>query len=129
MECRVLTAGKAKQKALEFAYTHPELNYFVFNWYNDSRQVKAYFLYCNDVLVTVALLRKCDMDPYAEYKNPYMMDYIYTVLEHRRSGMALHLLNYMKQYDTMIAVTEELVFQKAGFHRTKNMNVIIYRFP
>ena len=129
MECRIFTAGKAKQKALEFAYTHPELNYIVFKWYNDSRPVKAYFLYCNDVLMTIALLRKCDVDPYAEYKNPYMMDYMYTVPEHRRTGMALYVLNHIKQHDTTIAITEENVFEKAGFHKTKNMNVVIYRYP
>ena len=129
MDCRVFTSTKATQKVLEFVYMHPELNYIVSKWMNDHRPIKAYFLYCNDSVVTIALLRKCDNDPYCEYKNPYMIDYMYTVPEHRRSGMALHLLNYIKQYDTTIAVTEELVFQKAGFHKTKNMNVIIYRFP
>jgi GNAT superfamily N-acetyltransferase len=129
MECRIFAATKAKQKVLEFAYMRTELNYIVSRWINDSRPIKAYFLYCNDVLVTIALLRKCDMDPYAEYKNPYMIDHLYTVPEHRRTGMALYVLNHIKQHDTTIAITEENVFEKAGFHRTKNMNVVIYRYP
>jgi len=116
----------------DFARCNDNLGYAFRNWSNDSRPIHCYILYINDVITSMVLLRRCDRDPLAEYSTPYWMDYVYTVPLRRREYWATQLLQHVQLHDTTIGIGNEVmekVFNKAGYHKTRNMNVNVYRYP
>ena len=116
----------------EFARCKDNFGYAVRIWGNDIRKLHCYILYVNDVMTSIVLLRKCDRDPLAEYNNPVWIDYVFTIPLRRREYLATKLLQHVQLHDTTIGIgdeTMEKVFEKAGYHRTRNMNTNVYRYP
>jgi len=116
----------------DFACCKDDFGYALRTWANDTRLRHCYVLYINDVIISVVLLRRCDRDPLAEYEKPYWIDYVFTIPSHRREYMATKLLQHIQLHDTTIGIgdeTMERVFQKSRYHKTRNMNTNVYRFP
>jgi len=116
----------------EFARCKDNFGYAIRTWVNDTRPRHCYILYINDVIISVVLLRRCDRDALAEYNQPVWIDYVYTVPLHRREYWATKLLQHVQLHDTTIGIGDEImekVFVKVGYHKTRNMNTNVYRFP
>jgi hypothetical protein len=116
----------------DFARCNDNFAYAVRTWANDIRKRHCYILYINDVMTSIVLLRKCDRDALAEYNNPVWIDYVFTIPLRRRESWATKLLQHVQLHDTTIGIgdeTMEKVFEKAGYHKTRNMNTNVYRYP
>ena len=116
----------------DFACCRDDFGYAIRTWSNDTRQRHCYILYINDVITSIVLLRLCDQDALAEYEKPYWIDYVFTIPNARRQNHATQLLQHIQLYDTTVGFGTEImekVFKKAQYHRTKNMNINVYRYP
>jgi len=132
MEVRCYRGLNAVTVLQDFARCNDNLGYAFRNWSNDSRPIHCYILYINDVITSMVLLRLCDRDALAEYNHPEWIDYIYTVPLRRREYWATKLLQHVQLHDTTVGIGDEVmekVFEKSGYHKTRNMNVNVYRFP
>ena len=81
-------------------------------------------------MISFVLIHKVPIDPLKIYKNPYVLDLIYTIPALRMKGYATKLLKYMKKKREMTAFTSnkagDALFKKAkykycGDHNNCNM--------
>ena len=132
MEVRCYRGLNAVTVLQDFARCNDNLGYAIRTWSNDTRLRHCYILYINDVITSMVLLRRCDTDALAEYEHPYWIDYVFTIPQHRRQNHATQLLQHVQLHDTTIGIGDEVmekVFEKAQYHRTRNMNINVYRYP
>ena len=132
MEIRRYRELDAVNVLQEFARCKDNFGYAIRTWGNDTRLRHCYILYINDAITSIVLLRRCDRDALAEYNHPYWIDYMYTIPLRRREYLATKLLQHVQLHDTTIGIGDEImekVFVKVGYHKTRNMNTNVYRFP
>ena len=101
MEIKLFTNQHAKKyiaKMIKNNALEPEFYSFVVNgWLTETRDVKCYSLSNQNDVINIILLHKCDYDPQKQHKIPYVLDYIYTFLEFRRTNFAYKMLMYLKK--------------------------------
>lgn len=84
------------------------------------------------------MLTKNDFDPEKKHKDPWTINYVYTIPKERKKGKALQLLKQIKlkeQTSAMCCLSEGSpeLFAKAGFIKGKFQPmpemVLVYRYP
>jgi hypothetical protein len=122
----------AKLQVVSSILEHEE-NEFIYQWLEEDREIKCYFIEENNIIKSFALLRKCDFDPFNEHTNPYLLNYIHTFPEFRHKKYAFKLLQFIKkktnEHITAVCNCEasEKLFTKAKFKRHNNTS--LYRYP
>jgi hypothetical protein len=122
----------AKLQVLGSILKHEE-NEFIYQWLEEDRPIKCYFVEENNIIKAFGLLRKCDFDHANEHSNPYLLNYIHTFPEYRNQKYAYKLLLFLrkKTNEQITAIcnsdASENLFQKAKYKKW-GVNSI-YRFP
>jgi len=82
--------------------------------------------------ICVALLHKIDFDPLHIFDNPVLLDYIYTMTEHRRNNYAYNLLRKIMKKNKVVGFCcndeSAKLFVKCGFSYHPNKHWMV-RFP
>lgn len=106
---------------------------FVQQWMKEKTKI-CYILYINKNPVSFCLLSKCDFDPIYKFRNPKILNYVFTFESHRRKGYAATLLFHIIKMNELTAFccTKESVnllakigFTNFGVYR----NSIMMRYP
>ena len=111
-------------------------NSYIIEWL-EERNVKIYVLYENSVIKCFVLLTKLSKDPEKKHIKPVYLNYIFTIPEYRRNGLALYLLNELKSKEEMTVfctndIEKNLVIKaNFNFHKIDPFlkSFPIYRFP
>lgn len=86
---------------------------------NENEHIKLITATFENTITAYALLSKNDYDPYGKYTNPYTLDYIYSLKEHRRRGFASIILDSILNNEQITAYCDnkesEELFKQAGF--------------
>lgn len=127
---------KHDNEAKEFVMTVSELhnNIYAKLWLNKSSPVFCVIMYdipTNTIPVCIALLHKIDVDPQKIFISPVLLDYIFTVREHRQKGYAYYLVQKMCKHNRIITYCRNAesidLFVKCGF--SYNKENCMARFP
>ena len=93
-------------------------NAFVKQWLAE-KTIKLYTHQRNTTILSFALLSKCDFDPLKEYDESWIINYVYTFPEYRRTGAAKEILKTLKLYNNASAfccnIESEKLFVSAGY--------------
>ena len=94
----------------------PNESPFVLQWSREA-QVLAAFIVQDQKTIGFALMHKTDSDPLGQYRNPYVLDYIYIAPRYRGQGYAIRLLKEVKgKYEvTCFPSTSSRVFLRAEY--------------
>lgn len=90
--------NEAKNIIKKFQRKHYEsANIIINGWYKD-KGISCYVLNEQDGKATsIALLSTCNFDPLNVYKNPKILNYIYTAEKYRRRGFAQKLVKKLQE--------------------------------
>ena len=94
---------------------------FLCYWLSLKKEVICYTICEQDIIKCIILLSKCDFDPFKKYLNPYLIDYIYTLPEHRRLGYANKILEYVKTKKKR----QQCVMERNQKNYSKNQDFLI----
>ncbi|XP_050516912.1 uncharacterized protein LOC126891694 [Diabrotica virgifera virgifera] len=104
------------------------------NQWMTNTKVTCYILYVSGVPASFALLSKRDFDPLGKHDVPRVLDYVYTLPNHRRRGYACKLIHHIKKNNEFTTFcsndeSERLFFKcKCINHGLMNYNVM-FRYP
>ena len=76
----------------------------------DNETCKTIYFHLDDdyFITAFALIHKTDFDPFKRHRRPHVIDFIYTLQNHRRRGHARMMLQYIKQhYETTAFVISD----------------------
>ena len=114
---KFLIGNKAKKTIQSIS----ELNNikYVNGWLEESATCKCFIKFIDGKIVSIALLRKMDFDPYGDHINPYLINYIHTMKDYRRLGYMNDLLIHIKSRNQITSACENTAslnaFLKAGY--------------
>jgi len=110
----------------KFNTNDAQLTMFINQWMNDFEPFALCYI-DNNIIIAFALMTKMHFDPLKKHKNPYCINYIYTIEKYRNTGYASKLLQFIKtnfQISAHISNdTSENLFIKNGYisHRNKTL--------
>ena len=107
------------------------------HWNLEDKRIICFHLDDDFFITAFALIHKTDFDPYKRHKRPHVIDFIYTLPNHRRQGHAELMLYYIKRHyeTTAFVITTEgkSLFKKCDFQTVYvTINRLLmpsYRFP
>ncbi len=89
--------------------------------------------------ISFALLSRMDFDPFEKHKNPWCLNFIFTIQESRNKGYAKNLLYRLRLYNKEVTVfvdkdniSSKRLFISNGYRFCQyiaEQNIVIYAYP
>ena len=67
-------------------------------WDNEACKTICFHLDDDYFITAFAFIHKTDFDPFKKHRRPHVIDFIYTLHDHRRCGHAKVMLHYIKRH-------------------------------
>ena len=85
---------------------------YVKQWMNEVCSLKCYELIENNEICALALLSKCDFDPLQNFRDPWILNFIYVPTNKRMKHHATRLLTFLKDRVELTAFTSTRISNK-----------------